>query len=166
MKAVLLSVLLVVDVLLLQAQEKKLTTLIVFRHAEKNDDGSKDPDLSEKGNLRAQQIAAMLKNADVAAVYSSNYRRTKNTVTPLCSLKNLTLSTYDPSNATWVDEMLKQFRGKTVVICGHSNTIPPMINRIIKRDEIPPIADDSFNDLFIVTLDEVNAVVTRLKQPD
>jgi 2,3-bisphosphoglycerate-dependent phosphoglycerate mutase len=145
------------------AQDTRLSTLIVFRHAEKSDDGSKDPDLSEVGSKRATMLAEMFRNTEIAAIFSTQYRRTMNTISPLCSLKNLQVTIYDPAKSGYVDDLMNLYPGKTVVICGHSNTIPPLINALTRTSSIAAIPDSAFDDVFIVTFDEKkNAGVTRL----
>ena len=52
--------------------QQTITTFILTRHAEKGDDGTKDPDLTQAGNERAQSLVRLLKNTKVDAIYSTN----------------------------------------------------------------------------------------------
>ena len=69
------------------AQEQESTTIIFTRHAEKQDDGTKDPDLTEKGLERASKIATLLEKVPVSAIYSTDFKRTRNTVKPISEQK-------------------------------------------------------------------------------
>ena len=57
------------------------TVLILIRHGEKVDE-SQDADLNDAGQARAHALAAMLKDAGIQAIYSTDYRRTLETVKP------------------------------------------------------------------------------------
>lgn len=70
-------------------QDQKITTFILLRHAEKISDGSSDPDLKQEGIDRAFRLATLLKNANVAAIYSTDFKRTRNTVAMLAKDKGL-----------------------------------------------------------------------------
>src|SRR5205823_820783 len=62
----------------LRAQE----AVFLVRHAEKAD-LSKDAALSAAGEARARALAERLREAGVTAIYTSEYRRTKQTAQPL-----------------------------------------------------------------------------------
>ena len=57
-------------------------TLYLVRHAEKQADGSRDPNLTEAGEQRAKFLAAWLKNKQIGDIYSSGYQRTIGTARP------------------------------------------------------------------------------------
>lgn len=135
--------------------QDKLTTFILVRHAEKVMDGSKNPALTETGALRAQRLMALLTKTHVDAIYSTNFQRTKQTVAPLAKAKGLAILTYDVSGRDVLDKILKEHRGQTLVICGHSNTIPSMANYLTATQTFSDFADDEYGNILIVTLSAI-----------
>jgi hypothetical protein len=55
----------------------------------------------------------------------------------------------------------KETHGKAILIVGHSNTIPNMVNQIIKENKYINIEENQFGNLYIVTLFE-NQIVSKL----
>ena len=135
----------------LLAQEQ-LTTFILVRHGEKADDGSKDPDLSEEGRARAIHLAEMLSKTSIQAIYSTSFKRARNTVSPLAQAKSLEVLSYEPLKADPLDKMLKDHAGGTVVISGHSNTVPWTVNYLIGKDQLKNFADDDYKNFLVVTV--------------
>lgn len=125
---------------------KPPTMLFVLRHAEKTSDDA-DADLSAEGRRRAATLAWMLRDVPVDAVYATDYRRTRNTVQPLADEKRLAVLTY-AGEAELADALLRHHRGQNVVVCGHSNTIPRLLDRL--GTPIPQQVLEGFDDLFIV----------------
>ena len=71
-------------------------TLYLVRHAEKQVDGGKDPALTDEGRQRSEQLAAWFLDKDINEVWSSDYKRTRDTAGPLLSALDLSLTLYDP----------------------------------------------------------------------
>jgi 2,3-bisphosphoglycerate-dependent phosphoglycerate mutase len=139
-------------VLFTTAWSQEITTVILIRHAEKMSDGSKDPELTDEGKARAIRFADLLKETKVDAIFSTMVKRTQNTVAPLALSKSLTVMPYQPMKGEVIDEMIKTFAGKTIVICGHSNTTPWTVNKLIGKEEYKDFADTAYSNLMIVTL--------------
>jgi 2,3-bisphosphoglycerate-dependent phosphoglycerate mutase len=133
---------------------QEITTIILIRHAEKISDGSKDPDLTDAGKARALRLADVLKDTKVDAIYSTAFKRTQNTVAPLALSKGLSLLPYQAMKGEAIDEMIKNFAGKTILICGHSNTTPWTINYLLGKEEYKDFADSDYDNLVIVSLTE------------
>jgi phosphohistidine phosphatase SixA len=106
-----------------ESSAQQLTTFILVRHAEKAD-GSDDPELSEAGKARAQRLAEVLSKTSIQAIYSTSYKRTRDTVSPLAKAKGLEVIAYEAKKADPIEKILKDHVGGTVVISGHSNTTP------------------------------------------
>ena len=147
------------------AQKSAITTFILVRHAEKVVDGTKDPDLKPEGNERAARLSVMLNNTQVDAIYSTNFKRTKNTVQPYALEKGLSVHTYEALQEAEIDKILKKHSGGTVLICGHSNTIPWIANLFIGKQEYGDFNDDDYGNILIVSVIEKGklAKVTSLR---
>jgi len=131
------------------------TTFIVLRHAEKADN-SKDTNLSAEGLVRAEELKKTLAPVNVNAIYSTPYNRTKQTATPLATAKGITITEY-PANKPYlefVEELLAAHKGQTVVIVGHSNTIPEILKVLGQNAFNLTINENQFDNLFVVTLSE------------
>lgn len=118
-----------------------LDTLYLVRHAEKASwPSDRDLDafqpLSPAGIERAEALAAHLKSAGIAAVYTSRTTRTIETGAPLAQAASLPIAADDAT--TRPDEMAaflarlreKHAGDKAVLIVGHSNTIPELLRTL------------------------------------
>lgn len=136
----------------------QITTYILLRHAEKDTSApgaammKADPPLSPEGEKRAQKLPEVLKAYNPDAVYSTNYARTKNTVALLAKMFNKEIQLYDPKNLPLFAEMLLKEKGKTIIVAGHSNTTPQLVNLLIGEKRYPDLPDSVYNRLWIVTL--------------
>lgn len=147
-----------------QAQSKT-TTIILVRHAEKetvtNQDKmmEADPPLSADGKQRAENLITALKEFTPNAIFSSNYERTRATVTPLAVKAGLEIQYYDPRNQQSLSDKLKEMTGQTAVVVGHSNTIPSLVNLLIGESKYQNLDDSVYNKIFIVTITDGKASV-------
>jgi broad specificity phosphatase PhoE len=125
--------------------------VVVARHAERADDPARpepDPQLSPAGRARAEKLSAMLKDAGVAAIYVTQYRRTQETAAPLASTLKLTPA-MTPAN---IEELLSTLKsrhaGDVVLIVGHTSTVPGIVKAL--SGATITIADDDYTSLFVV----------------
>lgn len=146
-----------------QAQEKKITTFILVRHAEKVADGSKDPELSEVGKARAQRLADLLHKQEIAAIYSTNYKRTMNTVTPLAEKLGLKIQSYEPFKEEAIVNMLEAHKGKTIVVVGHSNNVPWTANLLLGTKQFGDYEESYYENVLIVNVLEKGVYATTLQ---
>lgn len=143
------------------------TTVILVRHAEKGRDlGDGDPELSEAGRDRARTLAYTLGELDIGAIYSTPYLRTQHTVQPLADRLGIEI-TITPVTRTSIEDMVRTLRedheGDVVLVVGHSNTIPPLVNAL-GAGPFENLADHDYDDLFVVTLtDDGRASAVRLR---
>jgi broad specificity phosphatase PhoE len=119
-----------------------LDTIYLTRHAEKVDGWPTDHDidafqpLSPAGVARAEALAKRLKDAGVAAAYTSRTTRTLSTALPLVAASHIPLHADDATTKN--DEMMPflehlmrdHANNRAVLIVGHSNTVPQLLVRL------------------------------------
>ena len=147
------------------------TLIIVVRHAEKSSDDSKDPGLSEHGIARANKLAAVLKDVDLKAVYATQYKRTQQTGLIAATQNGLSVQVRAASKEntkTYTSDLLKEIqkkhRGETVLIVGHSNTVPEIVKHLSDVD-VTPIGENEFDRLYVITLDKKPRLVSVSYNP-
>ncbi len=141
-------------------------TLIFVRHAEKADDGTRNPPLTKEGEARAERIKTMLKKAysKVDAIYSTEYKRTQSTALPTSKEFDLDIQSYDPrASKVFIKKILKDHQGEVVLIVGHSNTTPFLVNMIIGEDKFAQLDESAYDDVFIVKSKEVGKGEIQVK---
>ncbi len=138
-------------------ESQATTTILIVRHAEKAAVEGNDPELSEMGRARAAELARQLVEADVVAgidaVYSTPYKRTSETAKPVADALNLPIMSYEASDSeNIVDEIIREHKGEIVLLVGHSNTVPELIANMGASKNVPPIAEDEYDNLYLVSI--------------
>ncbi len=136
-----------------------VTTFYLIRHAEKDrtDPENVDPVLSQNGLGRAMHWAEILNDVKLDEIYTTDFERTKMTAAPTSVKKDITVTYYDPKSID-IDQFKSDNLNKNVLVVGHSNTIPEMVNKIIGEDKYPDMEDSDNGSLFIVQI--VNGIPT------
>lgn len=138
-------------------ESQSTTTVIFVRHAEKALLPEDNPGLTPAGQARAAELARQLSEADVVAgidaIYSSAYRRTEETAKPLADALGLAITPYDAADTeTIMDEVVSDHRGEVVLVVGHSNTVPALIGNMGASKNVPEIAEDEYDNIYIVSI--------------
>jgi phosphohistidine phosphatase SixA len=144
------------------------TMVVVIRHAEKESVSAPDPPLSAAGEARAALLAGMFgepkRAAGLDAIYISSTLRNRMTAAPLAArlgIVPIVAPTDDPKGLA--QRVLRENSGKRVMIIGHVNTVPQIVAALSGRNDIPPIDENEFGILYIVTVPRVgHANVLRL----
>jgi len=138
--------------------ESQATTTIIFvRHAEKAMAPADDPVLSPAGERRAAELTRQLVDADVVAgvdaVYATQYQRTQLTAAGLADALDLPINTYDAADTeTVLETILKQHKGKIILVVGHSDTVPELIANLGASKKVPPIAEAEYDNIYIISI--------------
>lgn len=123
------------------------SAIYLVRHAEKGTAG-KDPDLTADGQLRAQNIAAILQKAGIRHVFTTPYARTRQTAQPLAQRAAAPVETYDPASPKALVDKVKALSGAVLVV-GHSNTLPDLV-RLFGGSPGADIADNEYDRLYLL----------------
>jgi 8-oxo-dGTP diphosphatase len=119
--------------------------LIILRHTKSLERGDWDEEdslrtLNETGFDQAQQLIKHLQPFAIDELYTSDYTRCVQTVTPLAHTRGLSITTVpslneesfevDPEKAIAFANALKQDE-KNILICSHNPVIPSMLRGIL-----------------------------------
>lgn len=103
--------------------------VLLVRHAEKASDDTIDPPLTEQGAQRAECLARMLGDLGVTALYATQFQRTKATLAPLAAALGREVTIIDAQDDAGWTRMLESLEpGARVVVAGHSNTLPGLVD--------------------------------------
>jgi phosphohistidine phosphatase SixA len=143
------------------------TTFILLRHAEKDASpiaDKRNPELSEAGKKRAERLFSVIKKYKPQEIFSTIYRRTNATVTPLAFQLfppyRLQIQFYDATEQEEFVEKLLQTKSKCVVVVGHSNTIPTLANLLVKKTKYKDLPDGEYSKIWII---KVNRKKNKVK---
>jgi len=125
------------------------STIFIVRHAEKAD-ATKDPDLSEAGHARAEALATMLKDANITAIYATEFKRTQQTAAPLAKALGISPTNLAAKDIATLTAKLRVSNGNALVV-GHGDTIPALIKALGISEPIN-ITENDYDNLFIVVL--------------
>jgi len=131
-----------------------VTIIYLVRHAEKAKEGGKDPLLTTEGQARATRLSAILKEAGIDRVYSTIYQRTQLTAKPTADNLATGMMIYDPRDLKGFAKQLKNRDGSSILVVGHSNTTPTLVNELIGEEQFPMIEESEYGNLFRVTISE------------
>lgn len=132
--------------------------LYLLRHAQKQDDGSKNPSLTDNGRQQARRLASLLEHTGITRIYSTDYRRTLETVSALSQLIDVQVEYYDPSSLGKLASDLQQ-RSETAVIVGHSNTTPQLIRLLGGQAEA--MEESDYGDLYQLQMHQNNVITVH-----
>lgn len=130
------------------------TTVLLVRHAERDtsNPADRDPPLTADGAERARALATITTQTGVSAIYVTQFRRTQETALPSAEALHLTPDVFTvgadvPQHAdAVVADILARHAGETVLVVGHSNTVPLIVERL--GGAKPAIGEDEFDRLF------------------
>ena len=137
-------------------------TIYLLRHAEKVQDGSRDPELTVIGRQRSTALADWFIDKDIEVIWSSDYKRTRDTATPILAKLKLELALYDPSDLPDLIIKLVTLQHNAMVI-GHSNTTPQLA-RLLCDCEIEDMDDSEHDRLIVISVQDGETQVQTLLQ--
>src|SRR5262245_15581561 len=110
--------------------------VVVVRHADKVND-TDDAALSAKGEQQAKQLAHVLKDFGISAIYVTQFQRTKRTAAPLAALLKIKPVEYEQKDVDWVAKDIREKHAHHVVmVVGHRSTVPLVLQKLGCADEV------------------------------
>ena len=141
-------------------------TIVLVRHAEKDTAKVRDVTLSAAGQQRAATLAGVLREAGVWRCFATPTQRATQTATPTAQAigDSVRIVAGTPEQ---VKRLQSEAWGHTVLVVGHSNTVPEMV-ALLTGTKPRAIADDEFDLMYIVTLHKkgaANVVLLHYGEP-
>ena len=137
-------------------QQQGSTVVLVVRHADKASDAADSP-LNEAGLRRAQALASVAAGAHVGAIYTTQFKRNRDTARPLSertgvAVTEVPVDLQNPGDhgQRLARDILEKHRGQTVVVVGHGNTVGSIMEGLTGQPQQP--GDIQYSDLFVVTV--------------
>jgi len=146
-------------------------TVLITRHAEKAE-LTADPSLSDQGLRRAEALSLLPETQSVGTIITTEYRRTSETGAPLAMRQGIhsriVKATASPESLrALAQEILENAdpstENGTVLVVGHSNTVPLIIRQLGGPADIF-LTEEDFGDLFILTIEEDGSVDLKRKR--
>lgn len=150
-------------------EEAGARTGVVYlaRHAETEGEDPVGRWLSAVGLARAEALAEELAGAGIETIYTTDYRRTRETAAPLAERLGLEPVLYDPDDLAGFAARLREALGQaggTVLVMGHSNTTNELV-AFLGGEPGAPIAEDEHDRLYRVELPSGRTEVFRFGSP-
>jgi broad specificity phosphatase PhoE len=98
-------------------------------------------------------LAHVLADVEIDALYASQFKRTHLTLERLSERIKIDVETDEISGeveawaAAFAARLLAEHRGQTVVVAGHSNTVPALA-RLLGAVDVPDLNESDYDDLF------------------
>lgn len=150
---------------LLPVPASDITTVILVRHAEKVASPGDDPALSERGQARAAELARVLADVPIDAIYTTQFIRTRDTAAPLAKARGIT-PVVITAGKTYAADLARTIRekhaGLTTLVVGHSNSTSNLL-RELGVEDAPRIDEARYDDLFIYTISGKQARLIPLR---
>ena len=124
------------------------SVVILARHADRVEGTDS---LTPAGVRRSQELAHALGKAGVTAIVTSDAGRAKQTAAPMAAATGLTPVELKGSDIDAFVREIGNHRGGTVLVVGHSNTVPKIIAGL-GGPQLPDIDGAEFDDLLVLTL--------------
>ncbi|MCA1817998.1 MAG: histidine phosphatase family protein [Acidobacteria bacterium] len=137
------------------------TVVLIVRHAEKASDAEDSP-LSDAGTQRAQALAGVAADAGVSAIYTTQFRRNRDTAQPLAArtgvaVTEMPVDLQNPGDygQRLARDIIEKHRGQTVAVVAHGNTVVSIVEGLMGQSVA--LGDVQYGDLLIVTVPPTGA---------
>jgi len=163
MKTASLIFFLLMGILIPQKQELSDKVVFLVRHGETCTEQGRNPELSALGKERAQELSRVLMEVDLDLIYSTPFNRTEGTAAPVAVSQDLEV-TQTPVSSGFLANLAQEIKASSatsILVSGHSNTTPALINLLIGT-ELEDLTEFDFDRLYVVRMhaDGTGSLVT------
>jgi broad specificity phosphatase PhoE len=131
--------------------------VVLVRHAEKDTAPRNDPPLTAAGEARAATLAGVVASAGIDAIVVTPYRRTRDTAVPVAQTRGITPIEVPVGRnlaahvAAVADAVRARPPGASVLVVGHSNTIPAIVTAL-GGPQLPDLCDNQYAVLYVLSI--------------
>jgi broad specificity phosphatase PhoE len=155
---------LVASLLFLMATVGEASPVIfLVRHAEKATTGGNDPELSAAGQQRADALARILKDSEITAFFTTEFKRTQETAAPTAKATQITPTIVPANDIPGLVEKLRSLKGNALVVA-HGNTIPDLVKALGIATPVN-IPENDYSELLVIVLSDKPQLL-RLHYPN
>jgi len=122
--------------------------------------GVSDPDLTAEGMKYAQAVSKSFERDPPSVIYVSSTKRAQQTAAPLAERLKLTPKIYDPRDTPGLIAAVSAETG-TVLIVGHSNTVPDIVEKL-GGQRPADLTHEDFGDIWHIAGPEKTTTRVRL----
>lgn len=126
------------------APPPKGPSFYVMRHLQKGE--GEDPSLSVEGRADARRLIGFFAAERPRVVYVSTTRRAYETAAPVARKYRLKVRRYDPADTPGLVARVLAERGSVLVV-GHSNTVPEIVERL-GGERPAPLTETDYGDVW------------------
>lgn len=146
------------------ASQSTNKTIVLVRHAEKDvsptaDKG--DPALTAEGRERALRLMNAVKRYKPHEIFSTDFKRTRETVVPIAAKRKKQIQIYDATKPADLIAKIMASDTDHYLIVGHSNTIPRLVNLLAKKEVFRDLLDAEHSVIYVVRMK--NGVLTKIE---
>ena len=145
-----------------QSVSAQTKTIILVRHAEKADATSQDPELSAEGKQRAERLVKVAGKYKPGAFYSTNFKRTRDTLAPLAAERKQQVTIYDARKPAELLDLIMKSKIKRHMVAGHSNSVPGLANFIGKKDVFKNLDESEYGVIWVIRMKNGKIVKTEV----
>lgn len=125
-------------------------TIIVVRHADRAGGMSANAPLSPRGEQRARDLARVLRDANIRAIFTTEVRRTQQTAEPTAQEFHRNPTVIPAVDLDLLISRLRSFPSdETVLVVGHGNTVPAIVEKL-GGGTVPPLGENEYDRMIIV----------------
>ena len=125
------------------------TTIWIVNHAETVD---KTGELSDTGQLRANDLAKALKHEHIEIIYVTGSRASAETVNPLAIKEKILPRVYKDSIEKFAGKIKKNLNGKNILVIADYKTILPLIAVFGASTPFDGLDEGDYDQLFSITI--------------